>query len=602
MTFPIKAAAIIAALLFPFMAAAKYVAGNERTFPLYCNGVPCAVDSTNRTIYCSVKPVSGDSIDLLFSSPVFDQISVNYRVIPKGDSVRLVNNFDKKHRIYFRGASAVWYFYLTSLPIVMIDATNLVKDVRNPGYITIIDPLCRTDGENSLFVHYAGIKIRGATASTLPKKPYAVELWNSNNEEVDVPVMGMRRDGDIILDAMYYDKARMRNRVCFDFWNKIDSIPYAEEGETKINGTEGTFVEVLLNGEYNGLYCLTDKIDRKKLHLKKYETDPADGQVLQHGMLYKATSWTSATMFLGYDSGVSTNYLSWSGWEQKYPDNDNSFANWTPLIRLIAFSAPDLNDNNYKFSLLMKNYFHLQNLVNYVLFINVFHIYDNNCKNTYISFEDSHALHPRALFTPWDMDASIGRNWEGSRLESYGFDKVVYNCGLFQRLIDDNPGDFHKLIHDTWIRWRTTCFAPDSVAAHINAYRDLFKSSGAYKREMARWAGSLENIDTEAAYMVKWYNNSYAAVNSFLKDYPTGVADVVSGRGPAITATSGGRRITVGAAVDATAEVRIYDTSGMLLERAETTLPYTSGELTRGVYVVSVKAGGTVMRKKVAVQ
>ncbi len=121
-------------------------------------------------------------------------------------------------------------------------------------------------------------------------------------------------------------------------------------------------------------------------------------------------------------------------------------------------------------------------------------------------------------------------------------------------------------------------------------------------REMARWSGSLENIDTEAAYMVKWYNNSYAAVNSFLKDYPTGVTDVVSSRGLAITASSGGRRITVDAAADATTEVRIYDTSGMLRESAETTLPYTSGELTRGVYVVSVKTGGTVVRKKVAVQ
>lgn len=121
-------------------------------------------------------------------------------------------------------------------------------------------------------------------------------------------------------------------------------------------------------------------------------------------------------------------------------------------------------------------------------------------------------------------------------------------------------------------------------------------------REMTRWPGSLENIDTEAAYMVRWYNNSYAAVNNFLKDYPTGVTDVVSERGLDITASSGGKRITVDAMADAAAEVRIYDTSGMLRESVETTLPYTSVELTRGVYVVSVKTEGVVVRKKVAVQ
>ena len=181
--------------------------------------------------------------------------------------------------------------------------------------------------------------------------------------------MGMRSDGDVILDAMYIDKARMRNRLCFDLWNTVDHLPYNDDPDDNLNGTEGTFVEVLVNGEYNGLYCLTDKIDRKKLQLNKYKVDPASGEIAQHGMLYKATDWTGATQFNGYDTSASTQALNWFGWEQKYPDESNAFANWTPMINLIEYAAPDLYPNKTLFSALLERRFYVQNLVNYVLFL-----------------------------------------------------------------------------------------------------------------------------------------------------------------------------------------------------------------------------------------
>ena len=224
-----------------------------------------------------------------------DSVSINFNFIKMGDSVKFANKFSQNHRTFFSGTRTVWNLYFTTLPVVLLDATELEKDVRHPGYITIIDPWCRTDGVNNLFIHYAGVKIRGATAATYPKKPFGVELWDENNEETDATIMGMRSDGDVILDAMYIDKARMRNRLCFDLWNTVDRLPYNDDPDDNLNGTEGTFVEVLVNGEYNGLYCLTDKIDRKKLQLNKYKVDPASGEIAQHGMLYKATDWTGAT-------------------------------------------------------------------------------------------------------------------------------------------------------------------------------------------------------------------------------------------------------------------------------------------------------------------
>ena len=152
-------------------------------------------------------------------------------------------------------------------------------------------------------------------------------------------------------------------------------------------------------------------------------------------MLYKATDWTGATRFLGIDYSVATNTLNWFGWEQKYPDESNAFVNWTPMINLIEYAAPDLYPNKTLFSALLERRFYVQNLVNYVLFLGVMHITDNSCKNTYISFRDVKASPSLALFTPWDMDASWGREWDGSMRDEQGFDKIMEDCGLFKRLI-----------------------------------------------------------------------------------------------------------------------------------------------------------------------
>lgn len=119
------------------------------------------------------------------------------------------------------------------------------------------------------FNHLSGIKVRGASASTYPKKAYSVELQDESGEETDASLLNLREDGDWILDAMYIDHARMRNRLCTDIWNSFNSVPHKEKEPEAINGTRGYFVEVILNQKYNGLYCFTEKVDRKQLKLKK---------------------------------------------------------------------------------------------------------------------------------------------------------------------------------------------------------------------------------------------------------------------------------------------------------------------------------------------
>ena len=192
-----------------------------------------------------------------------------------------------------------------TLPVIHIDTQGreIGRDQRTQAIIRI-----EYTSSDTSFAHEAGIKVRGKTAASYPKKSYAIEFCDTMGEELDVSLFDMRSDGDWILDAMYIDHSRMRNRLCTDIWNAYNRIPHISDEPEAMNGTRGLFVEVFLNGEYNGIYCLTERIDRKQLKLKKYRNACC-------GLSYKAYTWDNLMGYCSYNPDASKNTLLWNGFE-----------------------------------------------------------------------------------------------------------------------------------------------------------------------------------------------------------------------------------------------------------------------------------------------
>ena len=172
-----------------------------------------------------------------------------------------------------------------SLPLInlTVDTTQVGAQTYAPAFIEIADP----KGES--FCGRCKVRYRGSSALAYAKKSFSVKLVDEAGEKLDANLFGIRSDNSWILDAMAIDRIRMRNRICFDIWNSINRTPYPTSFGGR-NGTEGRFVELFINGQYHGLYCLTDKIDRKLLGLKKAKVS-AEGEVRVRGILYKGVSW-----------------------------------------------------------------------------------------------------------------------------------------------------------------------------------------------------------------------------------------------------------------------------------------------------------------------
>lgn len=90
------------------------------------------------------------------------------------------------------------------------------------------------------------IRGRGNSTWSKAKKPYNLYLRQSAD------LLGMGEANDWVLLANAFDETNLRNRVVFDFAKRVT-------GDPRI-APDTAFTDVWLNGEYAGLYLLTEKV------------------------------------------------------------------------------------------------------------------------------------------------------------------------------------------------------------------------------------------------------------------------------------------------------------------------------------------------------
>lgn len=407
--------------------------------------------------------------------------------------------------IYGQGTFASMKAQMTdqSLPLVNLtfNESNLNSEDYIEGKIEIVDKQMRTEEGKESVTYKADLKIRGGSITSLDKKSFAVKLFklNKNNEkkDVDAAIFGIREENSWILDAMGYDKMRMRNRVCFDLWNEMSKTPYDTDYDNR-NGTEGQFVEVFVNGTYHGLYCMTDKIDRKLLGVEKYEKKTNT----VHGLIYQGHEHEGHfSHLLSYDN---------SEWELEYPDDYSTDPNtWEPLKALIGFCSANTNDEDFLGN--YTSYFYTSNLADYMVMTMALNVVDNLYKNTFLSIPDI-ALGHRYLLTPWDMDGSLGRTNKG--VVNDVCDVTRYNATApYNRLYGQNMDNFADAVKKKWLELQTTTFSIEHVHSVLDAYVTKFVSTGAWGREYAKWGNAevslTADLSEELAYVKEWYVNNF---------------------------------------------------------------------------------------------
>ena len=349
------------------------------------------------------------------------------------------------------------------------------------------------------------LKWRGGTTNTddKHKRNYKIKF------DEDVQLFGLRKDNNWILDAGQADLFRVRNRIATELWNDMATKPYYADKEPEaLSGVRGQMVELFLNKEYRGIYCLTEAMDRKQMKLKK--VDKNTGEI--KGCLYKSEGY-GASLMSKYPDTYDNNSETWDTFEIKYPeldDTQNGETDWSTLWNAINFVATS-SDNDFKDHI--AEYFDIPVIIDYYIFINVLNAFDNVGKNMFWAVYDK--TKDKKL-TPgvWDLDATVGQKWVSDHLKgtagaySPEYDMSAHT-NLTRRLAQLDVDGFNDKVVNRYHELRKNILSTDNLIARYTQYFDRIYLSGAAAREEEKWSEDTDIKEEELNFEQEIYYISY---------------------------------------------------------------------------------------------
>ena len=202
---------------------------------------------------------------------------------------------------FFSFNSSAQTFTDSNLPIVSITTdnnpnTNLPLDILDdPKILATMKIIKRPDGTRNYltdintptFLNYngrIGIEIRGSSSQTLPKKGYGLTTLKADNtSNNNVELLGMPSENDWVLNGIAFDPSLIRDYLSYNLSRQIGN--YA---------TRTAYCEVVINGEYKGLYILQEKIKAgsDRVNVLKIGTSDITSPNVTGGFITKADKTT----------------------------------------------------------------------------------------------------------------------------------------------------------------------------------------------------------------------------------------------------------------------------------------------------------------------
>jgi len=182
-------------------------------------------------------------------------------------------------------------FSSSNLPILKINTNgqSIIDDPKILCSMQVIDngPGVRNNVAdlNYTFSDSIGIEIRGSSSQTFPKSSYSVETIDSTGASKDASILGMPSENDWILSASYTDKSFMRNVLSYQIAREMGN--YASRTR---------YVELVINGLYQGIYVFMEKIkrDANRVSTSKLTIADTTGDALTGGYILKIDKFTGS--------------------------------------------------------------------------------------------------------------------------------------------------------------------------------------------------------------------------------------------------------------------------------------------------------------------
>ena len=404
---------------------------------------------------------------ILFQEDVTDQDK--QKLIASGEKIKLI--------VFDSQCWAEYYLAFTGLPIIDLSTNEGFYAAEEiTGSIVFYDTDFTLHGTQQS--EYNG-HIRGNTSRMFPKKGYKINLTTTNGNGVTelnkLSVFGMRKDDDWILHALYNDDTKLRDKLSMEVW---DAFGAGAVSETSYYGTKMTYVEVIADNSYCGLYGLMEPVDGKQLDL----TD--------NDYSYKRKN-PGSLQYHYFDFYEETNpYAEVEGFEIKDGMIEAEDGFWEPLANLAAIMT--LGDEEFveKASEMIDE----DSAIRLWLFLQMITGHDHTAKNVFYVAKHNADLqyNYKFYFAPWDMDLTWGNVSVGeinpyyTSYEKDTMDNRVY-WDVGDRLIENDYNGSIAKMEELYRTIRETVLTDERLEEIIQEYDSELRDSGAFLRDKERW-------------------------------------------------------------------------------------------------------------------
>lgn len=386
---------------------------------------------------------------------------------------------------------------------------------------------------NIIHKGYIGIEKRGSSSQYFyEKKQYGVETWDQYGADIDVSLGGLPKEEDWIFYGPYGDKSLIRNNLIYSLSNNMGR--YASRSK---------FMEVIINGDYKGVYSLFEKIkvDKHRVNISKTQSSSGEGT----GYIIKIDKLTGEAVdiyndyndqisFLSnYDSnGDSLNDNSHSKihFLYHYPKPEEISSDQKSFIQNIIHQFENaLNTDNFQEPFNgYRRYIDIDSFVDFFILNELSNNVDAYRLSTFIHKDISGKLKMGPI---WDFNLAFGNaNYcNGDAVDKWMFKFNDYCQGdlwkvpfWWKRLLEDDS--FKAKIVTRWFDLRQNTLSNDSIFQLLNSFVEKLKISGSVDRNFQRWqildkwiwpnAYMGANYDEEIDYLSTWLLNRLQWIDS----------------------------------------------------------------------------------------
>ena len=366
----------------------------------------------------------------------------------------------------------------SKLPFLSINTNGIVDEPKNEASLVI-------KTKNILMKENIKIEIRGNTSQTFKKKSFSFKIYNNQWDIKKLPLIGLPSHEHWNLIAPYADKSLIRNVLAYRLFEKMGYY----SPKTK-------FCDLSINGIYQGLYVLTEKITVDSTRL-----------ILSDGYLIKIDRPKGEF----WKSNISNNNAPKTVFEIVYPGKETlSSSQKNRISSFVHYFEETLflsNENTL-------NIFEIIDLPSFVdyLIINEF------CKNI-----DAYRLSTYFQITPdkkiklgpiWDFNFSFGlANYlDGHATNGFVYKKMKEVPFWWEKLTQNMY--YNSALNNRWKQLRGSILNNDSIFKMIEKYTDELKIS--HENNFDKWPLLGQKEVWPNHYIGNTYNDEIDYLNNWI--------------------------------------------------------------------------------------